>query len=91
MTKNELLAKVAEQAGVDAPTAEKVVGALFEAITSVAKAEDKVAWAGFGTFSGTTKPERQGRNPSTGAAITIPKSRVCKFSAAAGLKSALNS
>jgi DNA-binding protein HU-beta len=91
MTKNELLAKVAEQSGVDATTAEKVVGALFDTVTSVVKAEDKVAWAGFGTFSGTTKPERQGRNPSTGAAITIAASRVCKFSAASGLKAELNS
>lgn len=91
MTKNELLAKVADQAGVDAPTAEKVVSALFETVTSVVKAEDKVSWAGFGTFSGSTKPERQGRNPSTGAAITIAKSKVCKFSPAAGLKSTLNS
>jgi len=91
MTKNELLAKVADQAGVDAPTAEKVVGALFDTVTSVVKAEDKVAWAGFGTFSGSMKPERQGRNPSTGQPITIAAARVCKFSSAAGLKSALNS
>ena len=91
MTKNELLAQVAEQAGVDASTADKVVSARFDTVTSVVKAEDKVAWAGFGTFSGTTKPERQGRNPSTGAAITIAASRVCKFAPAAGLKSTLNS
>jgi len=68
-----------------------VVGALFDTVTGVVKAEDKVAWAGFGTFSGSTKAARQGRNPSTGATIDIPASRVCKFSAASGLKAALNS
>jgi len=90
MTKSELLSAVAERAGVDAATAENVVGALFDTVTAVVKAEDKVAWAGFGTFSGSTKPARQGRNPATGAAIAIPASKVCKFSAASGLKATLN-
>ncbi|MHB8468108.1 MAG: HU family DNA-binding protein [Acidimicrobiales bacterium] len=90
MTKSELITAVAERSGVDAATAEKVVGALFDAVTGVAKAEDKVAWPGFGTFTGAMKPARQGRNPATGATINIPASRVCKFSAASGLKSALN-
>ena len=91
MTKSELISAVAEHSGVDGATAEKVVGALFDTVTNVAKAEDKVAWPGFGTFSGAMKPARQGRNPATGATIDIPASRVCKFSAASGLKSALNS
>ena len=90
MTKNELLAAVADGAGVDQATAERVIGALFDAVTSVAKAQDKVAWPGFGTFSGSTKPARTGRNPATGATIQIAASNVCKFSAAAGLKAALN-
>jgi DNA-binding protein HU-beta len=91
MTKTELVASVSERAGVDAHTAEKVVGALFDTLTGAAKAEDKVAWPGFGTFTGAMKPARQGRNPATGAVIQIPASRVCKFSAASALKSALNS
>jgi DNA-binding protein HU-beta len=91
MTKSELVASVAERAGVDGQTAEKVVGALFDTLAGAAKAEDKVAWPGFGTFTGATKPARTGRNPATGATIQIPASRVCKFSAAAGLKTALNS
>jgi DNA-binding protein HU-beta len=90
MTKSELLAEVAGQADVDQATAERVIGALFDTVTSVAKAEDKVAWPGFGAFSGSTKPARQGRNPSTGATIQIAASRVCKFSPAAALKSSLN-
>ena len=91
MTKSELVSSVSDRAGVDAQTAERVVGALFDTLTGAVKAEDKVAWPGFGTFSGSMKAARQGRNPATGATINIPASRVCKFSAAAGLKSALNS
>ena len=90
MTKSELVAAVAGQADVDQATAERVIGALFDTVTSVAKREDKVAWPGFGTFSGSTRAAREGRNPSTGATIQIAASRVCKFSPAAGLKSALN-
>jgi DNA-binding protein HU-beta len=90
MTKSELVAAVAEQANVDQATAERTIAALFDAVTTVAKAEGKVAWPGFGTFSGATKPARTGRNPSTGEAIQIAAARVCKFSPASGLKSALN-
>jgi DNA-binding protein HU-beta len=90
VTKSELLADVSQRAGVDSSTAEKVVGALFESLTGVVKAKDKVTWPGFGAFSGSIRPARQGRNPSTGATIDIPASLVCKFSSAAGLKSALN-
>ena len=90
MTKSELLSAVSQKAGVDAATAEKVVGALFETVAGVVKAEDKVAWAGFGTFSGSTKPARQGRNPSTGATIQIAASKAAKFSAASALKKRLN-
>jgi DNA-binding protein HU-beta len=91
MTKSELVQAVANDANVDGATAERVIGALFETLTSVVKAEDKVAWPGFGSFSGSFKGARQGRNPSTGEPITIAASRVCKFSPASGLKSAINS
>ena len=70
MTKSELLSAVADKSGVDQATAEKVIGALFDTVGSVMKAEEKVAWPGFGTFSGTTKAARTGRNPSPGALYT---------------------
>ena len=91
MNKAELIAKVSTDAGVDQATAEKVTAALFSTITDVAKVGDKVAWPGFGTFTGAAKPARTGRNPATGATIQIPASKVCKFSQASGLKAALNS
>ncbi len=91
MTKSELLSEVAGKAGVDQATADKVIGALFDTVTSVVKAEDKIAWPGFGSFSGGMKPAREGRNPATGETIHIAAARVCKFSAASALKSAINS
>jgi DNA-binding protein HU-beta len=91
MTKNELVGKVAAEAGVSAATAESVVSALFETVTAAAKTGDKIAWPGFGTFQAKNRPARQGRNPATGATIQIPASKVMHFGAAAGLKSTLNS
>lgn len=45
---------------------------------------------GLGTFKVLDKPERQGRNPSTGEKITIAARREVKFKAASGLAAAVN-
>ncbi|MCU1493857.1 MAG: family DNA-binding protein [Acidimicrobiaceae bacterium] len=90
MTKNELVGKVAADAGVSASQAEAVVGALFGALTDAAKSGDKVVWPGFGTFQAKTRPAREGRNPGTGATIHIPETKVMHFGPAAALKAALN-
>ena len=51
---------------------------------------DKIQLVGFGTFSVAERPAREGRNPSTGATITIPAKKVAKFKAGAELADALN-
>jgi DNA-binding protein HU-beta len=91
MTKAELVAAVSEEAGTDQGTAERIVTALFDTVTSALKKGDKVAWPGFGTFSASGRQARQGRNPATGETMTIAASTAAKFSAASALKSALNS
>lgn len=83
MNKTELIAKVAETAGLSKVDAKKAVEATLSAITTAVKAEDKVALIGFGTFSVTTRAAHQGVNPATGAAITIPEKKVVKFKAGA--------
>jgi DNA-binding protein HU-beta len=45
---------------------------------------------GFGTFEVAHREERSGRNPATGAAITIKASKAPKFRAGKALKDALN-
>ena len=79
MNKTELIAKVAETAGLSKVDAKKAVEATLSAIATAVKAEDKVALIGFGTFSVTTRAV----NPATGAAITIPEKKVVKFKAGA--------
>ena len=49
----------------------------------------KATLVGFGTFKVAERAERQGRNPKTKEAITIPAARVPKFTAGKTLKDAV--
>ena len=91
MTKAELLDAIASEAGVSKADAERTIGAFFDTVVSEAKAGNKVAWPGFGTFSTTERAARTGRNPQTGEPVDIKASTAMKFSASSTLKSALNS
>jgi DNA-binding protein HU-beta len=50
----------------------------------------EVAITGFGSFKGSARAERTGRNPRTGEPLTIAASKSVKFVPGATLKSALN-
>ena len=62
MTKVELIASVAAEAGMSKKDAEKAVNAALAAITEELKNGGKVSLVGFGTFEVRERPERQGRN-----------------------------
>jgi DNA-binding protein HU-beta len=90
VNKTELVASVAEKAGLTKKDAEKAVNALFASIEEALVLDDKVQIIGFGTFEVKTREERKGRNPQTGAEITIPASKNPVFKAGKGLKDAIN-
>lgn len=90
MNKAELISKVAELAGMTKADAEKAVDGVFESITTALKGGDDVRLVGFGSFSVASRAASKGRNPRTGAEITIPASKQPKFSAGKGLKDAVN-
>jgi DNA-binding protein HU-beta len=90
MNKNELIAKVADRAGLTKADASRAVDATFETITASLKGGDEVRIVGFGNFVVTERAATEGRNPQTGAAIKIPASRQPKFRAGKGLKDAVN-
>lgn len=85
MKKNEFIDAVAEKSGLSKADADAALKAIIETITEVGKAEDKIAFASFGTFEGSMRPERQARNPATGDTITVPAKRVLKFKQSSGL------
>jgi len=85
MNKSELVAKIAEGAGLSKVDAKKALEATLDAITAAVKGGDKVALVGFGTFAVSERGERKGINPATKATITIPAKKVVKFKAGAEL------
>lgn len=65
---------------------ERAIRATFDVIKEAMVNGDEVRVSGFGTFCTRNTKERQGRNPATGEAITIPASRVVRLSVSDGFK-----
>ncbi|WP_449389523.1 HU family DNA-binding protein [Dinghuibacter silviterrae] len=81
MNKAELVAKIAEDAGITKTQANASLDSFVEAVTKTLKGGGKVTLVGFGTFSVTKRAARNGRNPQTGAVIKIKAKKVAKFKA----------
>ncbi len=89
MNKTELIAAVAEKAGLSKKDADAAVSAVFDAVTAELAKGEKVQLIGFGTFEVRERAAKQGRNPRTGETMTIPASKVPAFKAGAALKNAV--
>ncbi len=85
MNKTELIAAVAE-AGLTKAQADTAVNAVIAKISDTLAAGEDVTLIGFGTFSVKERAERQGRNPATGEAMTIPAGKAVSFKAGKALK-----
>lgn len=90
MTKAELIAKVAADAGVEKKVAEKTVVAALDAITASLKTGEKVSLIGFGTFEVRERAARTSMNPSTKKPIKIAAHKVPAFKAGKALKDAID-
>ena len=86
MNKTELIAADAEQAELSKKDAEKALKAFTDVIAAELVKGEKVQLVGFGTFEVAERPEREGRNPSTGKAMKIAASKSPKFKAGKALK-----
>ena len=71
MNKAELIAKLADDAGLTKTQANATLDSFVEAVTKTLKGGGKVTLVGFGTFSVSKRAARNGRNPQTGAVIKI--------------------
>ena len=89
MNKMELIAAVAEKAGMTKKDAEIAVAATFAAITEGMKNDGKVQVVGFGSFEVKQRAERSGINPQTTKAVTIAACKVPSFKAGTALKDAV--
>ena len=86
MNKTELIAAVAEKAGLTKKDAERVVNATVETITESLVKGDKVQLSGFGIFEVKAREARIGRNPRTKESIQIPATKLPTFKASKTLK-----
>ena len=89
MNKQDVVTKIAKDAGITKTNAAAAVDSLIDSITRSLKKGDPVSFVGFGTFKISNRKARTARNPQTGAAINIPKRRVPRFTAGKGLKQAV--
>ena len=79
MNKTELVEKIAAGAGFSKVDSKKALEATIAAIKDALVAGDKVALVGFGTFSVSERPAREGINPATKQKIQIAAKKVAKF------------
>jgi DNA-binding protein HU-beta len=90
MNKADLIAAIAESSNLTKADLGRALEGMLSAIENALKAGDSVALVGFGTFSVKDRAERIGRNPQSGAEITIPAAKIPSFKAGKNLKDAVD-
>ncbi len=90
MNKTELIAAVAEKAGLTKKDVEKAVSATLETIKEEVANGGKVQVIGFGTFEARTRKERTGKNPRSGEEVKIAAATVPAFKAGKAFKDVVN-
>ena len=91
MTKIGLINKLAKESGITVKESRSIVNTFFAAISETLSSREKVELRGFGTFSTRQKRSRKGRNPKTGAQVSIKAKVVPHFKPGKKLKDFINS
>ena len=89
-TTTEIANKIAAEQSLTKSQAKAIVESVFQQIATAAVAGHETSIPGFGKFKIKDTPEREGRNPATGATIKNAASKKLAFSPAKALKDALN-
>lgn len=90
MNKTELIAAVADKAGLTKKDVEKAITATLETIKEEVATGGKVQVVGFGTFEARSRKERIGKNPQTKEEVIIPAANVPAFKAGKAFKEIVN-
>ena len=90
MNKSELIAKIADVAGLSKADAKKALDATVDVLKEALVAGEKIQLVGFGTFAVAERPAREGNIPATKEKIQSPARKVAKFKAGAELSEAVN-
>lgn len=86
MNKSELIDAIAAGADISKAAAGRALDAMTASISEALKKGDQVTLIGFGTFAVKERAARTGRNPQTGAEISIPAAKVPGFKPGKALK-----
>ena len=89
MNKTELIDAVAAQSGQSKATTAAVLEGMMNTVKEALLRNESVQLIGFGTFEVSERAAREGRNPATGAALSIAAKRVVKFKVGKGLAEAV--
>lgn len=90
MNKNDLAAAVAAKIEMSKTQATEAVEAMLDIITRALKKGTEVRLVGFGSFYVRNRKASKGRDPRTGATISIKATKLPKFKAGKALKEAVN-
>ena len=90
MNKQELIKKVAADAGITQKQALAALESTLAAIKASVADGQKVQLIGFGTFESKSRPARVARNPRTGEEVKIAASKAPAFKAGKALKDKVN-
>ncbi len=91
MTKAQIIERVSEQVTtLTKRQAEIVVNTMFNSIRDSLQRGDKTEIRGFGSFRLRSRRMKEGRNPKTGATVSVPAKKVPFFKAGKELKEQLN-
>jgi len=89
-TTNEIADTIATEQNLTKAQAKAIVESVLKQITDAAKSGAETNLPGFGKFKVKQTPEREGRNPATGAAMKIAASKKLTFTPGKAVKDALN-
>ncbi|MBB3459383.1 DNA-binding protein HU-beta [Rhizobium sp. BK313] len=89
-TTNEIADKIAAEHSLSKAQSKAVVEAVFASIAAAATSGAETSIPGFGKFKVKDTPEREARNPGTGATIKVAAAKKLTFQPAKSLKDALN-
>ena len=91
MIKSELIAKLAaEHPHLTHRDVERVVNVVLDGMVNALERGGRLELRGFGAFSVRSRPARSGRNPRTGAAVSVPAKHVPFFKSGKELRERLN-
>lgn len=92
MTKSDLIKRLADaNPHLTQRDIEKIVSTVFDEVTEALANRDRVELRGFGAFSVREREARVGRNPRTGAEVSVPDKVVPYFKTGKELRERLNS